>query len=128
MKCCAGYLGHLLVEIGYQIRKPPHAMKMNWLQVSACHADLLGDNRTPVGSGRFRDLPKTTLGSWAGLAPLALLSGKRARWHTLTGQQAGQEVTLLAQPRLPLQPPSKSLLADKSILFPAPQSLSCSSI
>ena len=23
--------------------------------MSACHAGLLGDNRTPVGSGRFRD-------------------------------------------------------------------------
>jgi hypothetical protein len=30
-------------------------VKMNWMIVSACHAGSLGDNRTPVGSGRFRD-------------------------------------------------------------------------
>ena len=32
---------------------------------------MLGDNRTPVGSGRFRDLPKTREEPWAGLVPLA---------------------------------------------------------
>src|ERR1051326_8666548 len=26
-----------------------------WPVVSACHARMLGDHRTPVGSGRFRD-------------------------------------------------------------------------
>ncbi len=26
--------------------------------MSACHAGRLGDNRTPVGSGRFRDHPQ----------------------------------------------------------------------
>ena len=30
-------------------------VKMNWMIVSACHAGSLADNRTPVGSGRFRD-------------------------------------------------------------------------
>jgi len=31
------------------------AEKEDPLHLSACHAGMLGDNRTPVGSGRFRD-------------------------------------------------------------------------
>jgi hypothetical protein len=36
--------------------------KMNWMIESACHAGRLGDKRTPVGSGRFRDHAQDAIG------------------------------------------------------------------
>jgi hypothetical protein len=46
---------------------------------------LVREKPNPVGSARFRDLPKTGEESWAGLVPLPLLSIKRAVWHTPLG-------------------------------------------
>ncbi len=68
-------------------------------------------------------MPKTTMGSWAFLFPLPLLSVKRAVWHTLRGELDGEEVALLAQLRMPLATSAKSSPPDKRILFPAPHSL-----
>jgi hypothetical protein len=53
------------------------------------------DGSMPVGSGRFRDLPKTGEESWAGLVPLPLLSIKRAAWHTPTGTKLGMKSRFL---------------------------------
>ena len=36
--------------------------KHRWPYLSACHAGLLADNPTPVGSGRFRDHAQDPLG------------------------------------------------------------------
>ena len=60
--------------------------------------------------------------------PPPLLSGKRALWHTLTGDHEGEEVALLAQLRLPLTTRSKRIPPDKSILLLAPQSLACAPV
>ena len=53
------------------------------------------ENSTPVGSGRFRDLPKTGEESWAGLFPLPLLSIKWAAWHTRMGTKLGMKSRFL---------------------------------
>jgi hypothetical protein len=55
-----------------------------WLIVTACHTGFLADNRTPVGSGRFRDHAQDSSGILGMSFPLPLLSEKRAVWHTLT--------------------------------------------
>ena len=73
-------------------------------------------------------MPKTPNGSWACLFPLSLLSGKRAVWHELTGEQDGEEVLLLAQLRSRLETSSKRIPPDKRILFPTPHSLPCSPV
>src|SRR2546423_13822737 len=77
----------------------------------------------PVGSAI---MPKTPLGSWAGLFPLLLLSIKRAVWHT-HGDHAGYEVALLAQLGCHWK---KAPLASnlKRFLFPATNSLPYSSV
>jgi hypothetical protein len=117
-------LGPSVREKRHTIRKQPGALKANWPNLPACHAGRLGDHPTPVGSGRFRDLPKTREEAWACLVPLPLLAGKRAVWHTRTGEQDGEEVALLAQLRLSLEISSKSK-PHKRIPFPTPQSLPC---
>jgi hypothetical protein len=43
-------LGPSVLEKRYKTRKQPGALKKNRPLVSACHAGLLADNRTPVGS------------------------------------------------------------------------------
>ncbi len=48
-KACSGYLESVL-EKRYAIRKMLSAPKKNWSIVSACHAGLLADHQTPVGS------------------------------------------------------------------------------
>ncbi len=60
-------LSHSLVKKRDSTRKRLCALQKSWLAMSACHAGRLADNRTPVGSGRFRDLPKTREESWEGL-------------------------------------------------------------
>jgi hypothetical protein len=42
--------GPSVLEKRYKTRKQPSALKKNRPLVSACHAGLLGDDRTPVGS------------------------------------------------------------------------------
>jgi hypothetical protein len=44
-------LGPSVLEKRYKTRKQPGALKKNRPLVSACHAGLLADNQTPVGSG-----------------------------------------------------------------------------
>jgi hypothetical protein len=41
-------LGLSVLEKQVTRRKQPGALKTNWPIVSACHADRLGDHRTPV--------------------------------------------------------------------------------
>ena len=57
-----------------------------WLIVAACHAGTLADNRTPVGSGRFRDLPKTREASWADLFLLPCSQGRGLCCENSRGQ------------------------------------------
>ncbi|TMD26214.1 MAG: hypothetical protein E6J04_18330 [Chloroflexi bacterium] len=47
---CTGYLAHPFLNKQRSTRKQPYALQANWPLVAACHAGLLGDNRTPVGS------------------------------------------------------------------------------
>src|SRR5260221_5340327 len=41
---------HVKANRQSRTRKQPCVVKMNWMIESACHAGMLGDNRTPVGS------------------------------------------------------------------------------
>jgi hypothetical protein len=50
---CAGYFGHQCLKKGYKPGKQPDALKMHWLPVSACHAGLLADHRTPISATIF---------------------------------------------------------------------------
>ena len=50
---CDGYLDHPFLEKRYKTRKQSSDLKMNWPLLSACHAGLLADNQTPVGSVRL---------------------------------------------------------------------------
>ena len=50
---CAGYVGQPSLNKRCRTRKQSCIVKANWLFVSACHAGLLADNQTPVGSGEI---------------------------------------------------------------------------
>src|SRR5690242_17199837 len=45
-----GYLAHPFLNKQCSTRKQPYTLQANWPLVAACHAGMLADNRTPVGS------------------------------------------------------------------------------
>ena len=57
--------------------------------MSACHAGILGDKRTPVGSGRFRDHAQDPRGVLGMSFSSSLALSEEGWWHTLTGEHAG---------------------------------------
>jgi hypothetical protein len=98
--------------------------------VSACHAGLLADNRTPVGSGSVpRSCPRrlTVLGHVFFTSSLALRK-EGCMAHTHGEAHAGEEVALHAQLRLPLATHSKRIPCSKSILCLTAHSLPFSSV
>ena len=44
---------HVKADRQSRTRKQLCVVKMNWMIESACHAGMLGDNRTPVGSVEY---------------------------------------------------------------------------
>ena len=61
----------------------------DWLHVTACHAGMLADHRTPVGSGRFRDHAQDPRGVLGMSFSSSLALSEEGWWHTLTGEHAG---------------------------------------
>src|SRR5947199_8156870 len=92
--------------------------KHRWPYLSACHAGLLGDNRTPVGSGRFRDHAQDPRGILGMSFSSSLASNEASCGHTLTVGHAGGKVALPAQLRLRLEKSSiGSQPKEASLLF-----------
>jgi hypothetical protein len=81
--CCI--VSEQLVDLQIQFARRSKEEGENWRQRTR-------NPSVPVGSAIA---PKTSLGSWAGLFPLLLLSIKRAVWHTPTGTMLGMKSRFL---------------------------------
>ncbi len=64
---------------------------------SACHAGSLGDNQTPVGSGRFRDHAQDSSRVLGMSFASSLALNQEGCVARTDGDHAGYEVALLAQ-------------------------------
>ena len=74
--------------------------------------------------GRGKDVPKTPLGSWAGLFPPPLLTMKRVVWNTLTGTMLGRKSRFLLSEAATGNKPEEHP-PDKRNLFAATHALPC---
>ena len=91
-------------------RRKSFREKLHWPYMSACHAELLADNRTPVGSVPRRELDTLDTDKYPGCFSFAFSLALSE------GSYEGEEVALLAQLRLPLATRSKRISPDKRIL------------